>query len=118
MQRDVMLRFWGSVISLILAAVVPFAACSFDLKPAIDTQAEWFQRSGSIMVLIAVAVEYELFKISSVVDPSGFASVKTNELRDTYFPRLGSLKIIGAMIAITGTVIWGYGDILYNITNG
>ena len=70
------------------------------------------------MVLFAVWLEYKLFKISAIANPISGNGVTWQDMahRDALNAKYGSIlkiyKYITAVLAIIGTVIWGYGDII------
>ncbi|MBY6213267.1 hypothetical protein KUV95_17095 [Microbulbifer agarilyticus] len=102
---------------LILAILVPIAAWHGILQYGNDLPL-WFQRSGSITVLFAVWVEFKLFSLSGLtnpISPNGqtFSDLKNRDvLTSKYGKRISHLKYVAAILAISGTAIWGYGDIL------
>ncbi|WP_157360253.1 hypothetical protein [Aliagarivorans marinus] len=80
--------------------------------------AGWFQRSGSLVVLCSAIMEYVLFKITWAYTPVCGTSKQTTHGRrlpvsPTYLRLIESLKYVTAAIAISGTVIWGYGDLIH-----
>ncbi|AUJ68833.1 hypothetical protein [Pseudoalteromonas sp. NC201] len=73
----------------------------------------WFQRSGAILVCLAIMVEFGILKIlkmehesrETVSEQAGERAYKT-----MYF--LG--HILAFLFAIVGTLVWGYGNIIYS----
>ncbi len=102
---------------LILAIALPVSAwCGIG---SLDEEVKiWFQRSGSITVLLAVWVEFKLFTINKHLSPMGESGVSWNdlklrdELQVKYNTLVSRLKYVVATFGISGTVIWGYGDLL------
>ncbi|MUK48265.1 hypothetical protein [Aliivibrio fischeri] len=114
---------------LLLLTAISFAAISVvcDVQsPEITT---WFARSGSIVVLFAVIVEFRLssyiyedvLKAAQVSAKKKGLKVSDNPLvqanidaRKTVKPEAPRsrklLSICAHILVITGTVIWGYGD--------
>ncbi len=74
------------------------------------------------MVLFAVWLEYKLFKIGSLTNPISENGVTFQDMahRDALNTKYGYIlkiyKYITAVLAITGTVIWGYGDIIRGLS--
>ena len=73
----------------------------------------WFSRSGAVMVLLAVIVEFHLGKLQQAENST--ASV----VAGFGVPFPGDLPIVkqrlataAHIFAISGTLIWGYGDFL------
>jgi hypothetical protein len=82
----------------------------------LDSGAEagyWLQRSGSITVMFAIALEYRQATFSSSersssVFMNGVAALQN----DSSLPPIRQkLKKIAIYLAIIGTFIWGYGDL-------
>ena len=110
-------ELFTSLPLLLLSLAIPISAWHGVFQYDEDV-AIWFQRSGSLMVLFAVWVEFKLFTINDLTNPISENGVTYQDqahsdvLNTKYSKILKSIKIIVAMLAITGTVIWGYGDII------
>ncbi|GIU40286.1 hypothetical protein TUM4438_01130 [Shewanella sairae] len=109
-----------SIPLYILSVVLPILAWHGCLKVD-DNPGVWFQRSGSLMVLFAVWVEFKLFKIgnySSPRSPDGqtWDDMATEDnLKNKYSTLIEKMKYLAAILAIIGTLIWGYGDLFLNL---
>ena len=79
--------------------------------PTTETIPIWFQRSGSITVLLSLIAEYIISRLHSIIKPAGLTSEATAKIRKLLEPPLMYLRYIGAVIAGIGTIIWGYGDL-------
>jgi hypothetical protein len=74
-----------------------------------------FARSGAIAVLLAAIVEYriashiydDIYRASAKQKFTGFAT-KPKQAKNR-----GPLSLVTHSILITGTLIWGYGDLLW-----
>jgi hypothetical protein len=84
-------------------------ALSIDLNGSTEF---WFQRSGSIMVIFAVLLEFNLFKYNSV-EEAGTVYVEGQAVsKGGALPTFKKIiKVFGFILAILGTLIWGYGDL-------
>ncbi|MGF1804347.1 hypothetical protein L4C31_03745 [Aliivibrio sifiae] len=117
-KKKVNLRILTSVIVLLLGLSGPIFAWFgvFQLETNSDI---WFQRSGSITVLFAVWAEYKLFKLAELTNPISESGKtwddmrKSDELQISYSKYIQGIKYFAAVLAIAGTVIWGYGDLLF-----
>jgi hypothetical protein len=117
--------FWLIFCYLILTCAYYGIGASLDTSHAI-----WFQRSGSVIVCIAVIAEIRMLKLSRITEEeitklrgeNSFtktsaiswnwmvANAKTkNKLKGETFLR----NHIHAFLII-GTLTWGYGDIIFN----
>ena len=79
-----------------------------------DDENFWFMRSGSIMVLLAVVVEYRLNQhtlknINKKHKMSGANGFTWNLLNSKEHNKIA---IVTHSFVVIGTLIWGYGDFL------
>ena len=82
---------------------------SFGTKPE-----TWFARSGSIMVLLSVIVEYKLAvlqqnKINRAIQKSSYIGMPA---RSKLSKEYNYISTVTHVFVILGTLIWGYGDLL------
>jgi hypothetical protein len=85
-----------------------FLVLGFSLDP------DWFGRGGSIIVLFAVAAEYGLVTIQSAeMTNRGNQQGKWGApiLRFEMPEPFSKLKIVAHILAVVGTLIWGFGDL-------
>ncbi len=94
----------------ILAIGIPFFAYYSLFIPVGEQADTWFQRSGSLTVLFAVWMEYNLMKINEDVNPSGRVVTQQVDLSNKYKDIYKITQFIVVSTAISGTVIWGYGN--------
>ena len=99
------------IVSLAVCISIPLIALGVPFKADNDTLGEWFQRSGSMMIVIALISEVWAIKTFNVLNPSGFVENGFNEVKKKYSYLPGRMsKFVLGLIAI-GTLIWGYGDL-------
>ena len=117
----------------ILFVAVLFTLLSVFVDLQIVESTTWFARSGSIVVLLSVIVEFRLssyiyvdvlhaaresarksgFKVSD--NPIVQANIKAIQTIKPEVPKSRKvLSVISHMLVIIGTIIWGYGDIWIN----
>jgi len=116
--------FWQTPFLLTCSILLPVLAWDgFLLYPSNEYIGVWFQRSGSLMVLCAVWIEFKLFRINHLSNPIS-DNVKPwwdHEISDffsfKYSKLISLLKFISATIAVIGTLIWGYGDSFYRLVH-
>ena len=98
---------------LLLATVIPFIAVYIPaLMPAEETTGGWFQRSGSIVVALVVWIELKNNSIDGYIFPNGMVSSEYGIFSKEYKTYFLAIRWFGVTLAILGTIIWGYGDIL------
>ncbi len=85
-----------------------------------ESRGVWFARSGSLVVLFTVVAEFRLFKIDSFTKPISDEGLTyenmgvADQLHIIFSKRVLIWKMIAAVLAVSGTVIWGYGDLIWN----
>lgn len=76
--------------------------------------AEFFARSGSIMVLFSVIIEYRLLSAQNIhIDrkvKTAVYSGKPTNIKNTKEHK--NMSIIAHIFVVLGTLIWGYGDLI------
>ena len=105
-------KLWIEIVVLIIASI--WASISFYLQ-SLSPDIEWFGRSGAVMTLCAVIVEYRLASyIYEDIHQANFM----NKRIDLYVPFKPKVtrerKWVGRfahLFIICGTLIWGYGDL-------
>ena len=112
MRRQSILFHPATAVALLLAGVAVVIGSGF--FSLISGVGEWFQRSGSLFVLFSVLVEIQQTAIkqpeaSSGVTISG-APVAIRQPISALSKWLHRLAWGGI---VTGTIIWGYGDLLF-----
>jgi len=93
-----------------LAAAI--AAYNSVLIPCEENPDIWFQRSGSIVVVFAVWIEYKLFGINGYINPTGSITSWDAINNENYGTIHKVASGLATILAVSGTVIWGYGDLL------
>lgn len=113
-----LLWFWPEWVMLVIAWL--FAYLSFLFNYQLMDGAELFSRSGSAVVVIAVYVEFRLRKLRDnqlSYAERGLVRKGDDWTRDQFRPKVRLGQRIATYAAHTtvvmGTVVWGYGDLLY-----
>jgi len=105
-------ELWQCLVLFLIALSTLGLAYSSFLIPEAEKPETWFQRSGSIAVIFAIWIELKLFSISGYVNLAGAVVIQ----QEVMIIRYGSLhrwaKYIAAWLAIFGTLIWSYGDLV------
>ena len=111
--RKIIIKHYNYTRFLALASfLVPFFSFIDIYSYFNDTSNVWFQRSGSIMVVLAAFSEMYAFKMQELLTPHReLALVDIEVLQSQYLSRANKLKIISAILIAIGTLIWGYGDL-------
>lgn len=97
--------FW-----LTLAILILLAAVLCPLMPAEESRSSWFQRSGSIVVVLSIWVQFKLLSIQTYLDQDAYNI--PIEVPGWYFGAYQYISRITVIVMLCGTIIWGYGDII------
>ncbi|WP_444896918.1 hypothetical protein [Microbulbifer sp. SSSA005] len=100
----------GSTLLIALGVIIMIGSSQGVMLPLIDKPEIWFQRSGAIAVLIAVYIEYIAQHQLKSISALAYEGISLSSSYSTYFDWISKSCIA---LAIIGTVIWGYGDLLY-----
>lgn len=111
-DSEIRKELWQCLALFLIALSILGLAYSSFLIPEAEKPETWFQRSGSIAVIFAIWIELKLFSISGYVNSAGAVVIQ----QEVMIIRYGSLhrwaKYIAACLAIFGTLIWSYGDLV------
>lgn len=102
--------FIYSVTSVLIYAIPIYTAL---YTPFIESemQGAWFQRSGSLMVIIGAFIEYKLFSIRAHFNIVGTVWDRSFETPESYNTWYNIISYATLSTIVVGTLIWGYGDI-------
>ncbi len=103
----------NSILFIVTAIIIPFVSLTGILKPTTEDFSIWFQRSGALVVLLASLAEYHAFQMLNIFAPVEMANEPEITSKVNYCNQAKKLIIVAAICIGAGTVIWGYGDILY-----
>jgi hypothetical protein len=107
-------QYYYRAIFLIIVAITLSSLAFYGVfKPIKEPLEVWFQRSGSIMTIFAIIADFCLFKAHNIFNPAGLGISTTEELKTKYNNKYSFLSFFAVAITITGTVIWGYGDLMH-----
>lgn len=111
-EKEVVKALLSCIPLIFLGVMAPVAAYFSFLRPEGEAADIWFQRSGALSVLFGVWAEYNLSKVNEHINLSGIVISAQTELSERYKLRYRIAQYLGVLLAISGTVIWGYGDLL------
>lgn len=103
----------NSVILILIAMCIPVIAYTGILKPNIDSIQIWFQRSGALIVFVSSVAEYHAFKMRNIFSPVKMAIEPKATIKIKYSEQAEKIIYFAAILIGCGTIIWGYGDLLY-----
>ena len=106
LRTDLLLTF-----ALCGASILPpVLALIWHVRPSTDTLGAWFQRSGALTTALAVFAQVKAGNFAERIRGGTFAESWT------YYHKYKNYQTaafwISAISVISGTVIWGYGDLL------
>jgi hypothetical protein len=120
MDREEVLKRAEIVTWEVLLLVLAYVVCIISAVASVKTcDGSWFSRSGSLMVLFAAIVEYRNFGIQQKLNEIAQESTNYWNAEPEKWRVPNKRKIFDRIVIITlviGTLIWGYGDLLYGGT--
>lgn len=112
---------WLALALLILALSSTSAGAIFlnSISTIPNTAPQWFQRSGSLVTVICAIIEalilvrlHRQMKGEPTMETaSGFLTIEEMKYLDV-------LQWVALVLLVVGTVVWGYGDVLYETMLG
>lgn len=100
----------GSALLIGLAVAIMICSSQSVMLPSADKPEIWFQRSGSVAVFIAVYLEYiAQYQLKTISE----LAYETINLSNPYSKYFGWISKACVALAVVGTIVWGYGDLLY-----
>ena len=105
--------FSNLIDSILLLIALAWGVCSFIF--AYNTNnGGWFSRSGSVIVLICVIVEFRLGNLRQLGFNDAIKAFEHDILISGQLPETKKLICwLAHLQVIIGTLIWGYGDLLF-----
>ena len=112
--QDIKNKLLVDSVLLTVAIILPLISSLYTLIPETETETQesWFQRSGSILVILGAYVEYKLISMGDYFDLYDGKYSVPFDMPEPYRLSYKYLSRIALAVIITGTLIWGYGDLL------
>ena len=102
--------YWKEFVCVALAWLAPLITWIATQPP---DRAEWFARSGSLMVLFSVVGEYYLQKKYAVKFINSAIRAGSGTLPLDFSIMAVVANILLLITVVLGTIIWGYGDKIF-----
>lgn len=100
-------------VFLLLSLIISAYAALLPPLFSSEEQGTWFQRSGALVVIISVWIQFKLQDVYTYFDRDAYCVPFTmSSFTERYYSAINSLNLL---FAIAGTVIWGYGDLLIQL---
>ena len=115
-QQKIKIKLWCYGIVALVILLLPILSWYSFLMPESENQASWFQRSGSLMVIFSILIEFKLFSIYKYIHPGRVSVVISPYSIHSYQKTYKYISILNISMIVIGTLIWGYGDIITNNT--
>ena len=113
-----LIRLTGFIISCVLVylSLVPVGLSGL-FKPEAEPISTWFSRAGSIVTVCAIFMEFLIVNVQEFLKTAykDEGGTKSHYFKPEHFIHL-TLKLASyasLMLVVIGTLIWGYGDVIY-----
>ncbi|WP_217524961.1 hypothetical protein [Vibrio metschnikovii] len=100
------------IVLMLVAVSFPILALTVPWRPETESLDSWFQRSGSVMTIVCLLIDSKLFSIYRWLHFNNKERGNFREIRRNYAPPYKSAAALALLLTGTGTVIWGYGDLI------
>jgi len=99
---------------IFVGASIPFIAVTYNLPSVVEPESQ-FQRSGSITIFFIIFAEIHLLRIRRKYEDTRMIleSPLGQETRDIRDEAISLGLAILSLLSLAGTIIWGYGDLIY-----
>ncbi len=101
---------WAFVFCL-CAVTPPLLSLMGSFRPQAEQPGQWFERSGAVMTAFAVFAQFKASTIATMIAGSTFAESWEAYRRYKWAQIL--VAGLSLVLVVVGTVIWGYGDLLF-----
>lgn len=107
-------KYKNHYIDIFLLIVSAFWVILAFVYPLHNDEALWFSRSGGVMVLLAVIIEYKSITThNKYISTTIQAAIVTRLPLTIHKTKIQSyIDIIAHIYVILGTLIWAYGDLI------
>jgi hypothetical protein len=97
---------------LCLCAVIPPLLSLVGMfRPQAEPPGQWFERSGAVMTVFAVFAQFKANSIAAMIAGGTFG--ESWELYHKYKRHQAVAAALSLVLVVLGTVVWGYGDLLF-----
>ncbi len=118
MVQEEILRRSGFILGDIILLGIAYGILSISLWHSwVFNDGQWLQRSGSLVVIFGVILEYRFFIVQQKLNEIAQASTKHYGAQPEKYRLPKSRRVIGVLTHFTlllGTLLWGYGDLLFD----
>ena len=115
-ERKIRRTFLWACGLCLCAFMTPLISLLGWFRPQAEPLGQWFQRSGAVMTVFAVYAQFQVNNIVTMIAGAGFGN--TFGFYWKYQRRQKVVAVLSLVPAIIGTLIWGYGDLLFPLLHG
>jgi len=106
-RKKVKVTLWLCLILLLITPLIPILAFNGVFMPQKELLPIWFQRSGSIVTILAVIIDAKLFTIASLILESGMQTSFDDAIRKGFRIPVFIVSSIALVTTVYGTL---FGD--------
>lgn len=120
MDREEVLKSANNIGIEIITLIFAYGVNTISLYSSfITTEGHWFARSGSLLVMFGAFLEFRNFSFRKKLDQIAQQSTKYYGAKPEKWVSPKKREILDRVVLFTlvyGTVVWGYGDLLFKNT--
>lgn len=103
------------LLLIVIAIAAPLYAMFGQWTPAGESRSIWVQRSGAVTTLFSfIAAGMSVFTSGRLHTPGFFGDKNRIVILVEFRSRFQFAETLIFILSIIGTVLWGYGDLLFN----
>lgn len=104
------------LVGILASVTIPAALVFLPLRPDGEALNSWIQRSGAVMVVLALLTEFSAISLNQLLNPSFYPEKGIAEARNRYKKFPVWMSVIVIVVSGSGTLINSYGDIVLELT--
>jgi len=109
---------WASIVLVFLAVAAPMFSWHGLFLPVSDKPEIWFQRSGAITTIFSLFAGAGTASVLGALLPRGLTDLKLEAAREVFEVSFRHIERFAFWLTVVGTVIWGYGDLIFMYFKG
>lgn len=111
-EKRIRQAFAKTLLLCLCACTPPLLSLVGLFRPNGVSPSQWFERSGSVMTVVAMLAQFETYSVSAMIRGGGFA--ESWDAYRKYSPYQNLAAALSLLLVAVGTVIWGYGDLWFS----
>jgi ABC-type glycerol-3-phosphate transport system permease component len=100
---------YGLCLCAVIAPLLSMLLGRF--RPQAEPFGQWFARSGAVMTVFAVYAQFKAASIATMIQGRRYG--ESRAFYRKYNSCQAIVAVLSLVLAVIGTIVWGYGDLLF-----